>query len=141
MSAEKAIWFRPAWGYAAAAVCVALAAWGAASPSPTLGIVQVLDQTDRDMQLPLERFAVEAANTAASSSQALRQPQRQLPAPSPGQSPQHGAQRSPQDRRMSDYVPNWTAGTDNGFARLGTPRRKTGAPGYYRKTDDHKNWT
>ncbi|MFM0514745.1 hypothetical protein [Paraburkholderia sp. RL17-373-BIF-A] len=56
MRAKKAIWLRPACGYVDAAVCVAIATWGASRPLPTLGFVQARNRADRDTQLPLERF-------------------------------------------------------------------------------------
>lgn len=137
MRAEKAFWNRPAYGYAVAAVCVALAAWSAASPPPTLGIVQALDQTDRDTQLPLERFAIEAGNAAASPSRALRQAEESLPR----RSPRHAVRPSPQDRSVGGDMRNRKAGTDNGFARLSTPRRTSGARDDDRAIKDWKNWT
>ncbi|MBB5470605.1 hypothetical protein OKW30_005121 [Paraburkholderia sp. Clong3] len=125
MLAVKATWFRPACGYAAATVCVALAAWGGASPPPTLGIMRALDQTERDTQLPLERFAIKAGNVAASSSLAPR-PQRQQP--------QQTAQPSRPNRRISEYLRGRAIKAD-------TSQRESGAHGYYRKIDNWKNWT
>ncbi len=125
MRAVKATWFRPAYGYAAATVCVALAAWGAVSPPPTLGIMRALNQTDRDTQLPLERFAIEAAHVAASSSIAPR-PQRKKP--------RQTAERSQPDRRVSSHRRGRTFNAD-------TLQRESGAHGYYQKIHDWKNWT
>jgi hypothetical protein len=137
MRIEKAFRFRPAYGYAAAVVCVALAAWGAVNPPPTLGIVQTLDQTDLDTQLPLERFAVAAGNAAASSSRALRQTEQSLPLPLP----RHAERAVPQDRRISGDTRNEKAEAGNGFARLSTPRRKSNAHDDYRTIENWKNWT
>jgi hypothetical protein len=137
MRTEKAFRFRPAYGYAAAVVCVALAAWGAVNPPPTLGIAQTLNQTNLDTQLPLERFAVAAGNAAASPSRALRQTQQSLPLPLP----RHDERTVPQDQRVSGYARNGKAEAENGFARLSTPRRKSNTHDYYPTIENWKNWT
>ena len=146
MRAEKAFWYRPAYGYAAAAVCVALAAWGAANPPPTLGIVQALGQTDRDTQLPLERFAVEAGNPAASSVPALRRTEQPLP----HRSTRREVAPAPQDRRVSGPARDRKAGTDAGLARRSAPRREHEVHEAHDQRDQHadyrtienwKNWT
>jgi hypothetical protein len=128
MRAEKAIWLRPACGYVAAAVCVAIAAWGASRPPPTFGFVQALDSADRDTQLPLERFAIEAGNAAAPSPQSKTEPQQAAQPLQPNQS-------------IGTSTRNWSGQAQIGFVRLSTPRRKSGAHGYYRKIEDWKNWT
>lgn len=137
MRAEKTFRYRPAYGYAAATLCVALAAWGATSPPPTLGIVQALGQTDRDTQLPLERFAIEAGNAPAASAPALQRTQQSLP----GQSSRPAARPSQQDGRSHGHARAWKAETQNGFARLSTRRRESNPRDDYRTIENWKNWT
>jgi hypothetical protein len=143
MRGLKATLYRPACGYAAATVCAAIAAWGAASPPPTLGIMQALYQTDRDTQLPLERFAVGAEHLAASSSlppvspppRSNRQPQWSQ------QLPRQTAQPSRAGRRISAYVHNGATRPEHTAPGPDTARRSSGVNGYYLKIDDWKHWT
>lgn len=132
MRAKKVIWLPPACGSVAAAVCVAIAVWGASRPPPTLGFVQALNRVDRDTQLPLERFAIEAGNAAVASPQS-----------------QPGSHRQSQQATQSSW-PLQCVGTSAhkgpgqaqiGFVRLGMPHRDRGTFGYYRKIQDWKNWT
>lgn len=132
MRAKKAIWLRAACGYVAAAVCVAIAAWGASRSPPTLGFVQALDRADRDTQLPLERFAIEAGHSAAAS------PQSQ---PGPRPQAQQAAQSSQPDQSLGNSAHKRPGQAQIGFVRVGMPHRESGTPGYYRKIQDWKNWT
>ncbi|MFM0397303.1 hypothetical protein [Paraburkholderia phytofirmans] len=131
MRAEKAVWLRPACGYVAAAVCLAIAAWGASRPPPTLGFVQVLDHADSDALLPLEQFAIEAGDEVAalprSQPETHLQPQPQ-PTAQPDQNPGTSARNRPGQAQI-------------GFVRPGMPRRESDAHGYYREIDDWRNWT
>lgn len=130
MQAQKAVWYRPAYGYAAAVVCVALAVCGASSPPRALSFRQAIDQTDRDAQLPLERFAVEAGNppAAQSQSQSPLRPATQSSQPKADQCVQAAARGGPQQPHI-------------GVAKLRTLHWEPGVRGYYRKIEDWKNWT
>lgn len=146
MRADKAGWFRPVYGYAAAAVCVALAAWGAANPPPTLGLTQTLERTDRDTQLPLERFAIQTGSETValpvvreSESPATQTPQRH-PA---RHLPALAGQSFRPDARIGTYL-RQSAGAGSsrsGFSRPASARRDDGTRGYYRTIQDWKNWT
>lgn len=143
MRAVKASWYRPAYGYAAATVCIAIAAWAAASPPPTLGIVQALYQTDRDTQLPLERFAIDADNMAASSPAppVSRQPRSTNPPQWSRKQLRLTAQPTRPGQRVSSDAYNSAAQAEHGTAGSGASNRKSGVNGYFRKIDDSKYWT
>jgi hypothetical protein len=132
--AQKPVWYRPAYGYAAAVVCVALAVCVAPSAPRALSFRQAIDQTDRDAQLPLERFAVEAGDPPVAPSQ----PQSQL------QSPLQPATQSSQpqpDSCMQAAARGGSKQAQIGVAKLHTLGWAPGARGYYRKIEDWKNWT
>ncbi|MGF6574807.1 hypothetical protein ABH945_006935 [Paraburkholderia sp. GAS333] len=143
MCTVKAHWYRPAYGYAAAAFCAAITAWGAASAPPTLGIMQALSQTDRDTQLPLERFAIDADHMGASSSlaQVSRPPRPAISRQSLQPLPRQAAQPSAPSRRISSYPQSLAAQPDHDTVRSITSHRNRGSHGYFHKIDDWKYWT
>jgi hypothetical protein len=130
MQAQKAVWYRPAYGYAAAVVCVALAVCAAPGPSRAVTFRQAIDQTGWDAQLPLERLAVEARNppAAPSQSQSPLQPAAQSSRPQPDQCVQATECDGPKQPHI-------------GLAKLRTLRSEPGVRGYYMKIKDWKNWT
>jgi hypothetical protein len=130
MRAEKATRLRPACAYVAAAVCAAAGAWSASYPPPTLGIVQALDRANRDTQLPLERFAIEAGNAAASSQQLPREVR-----------PQQAARLSQPNQGVGTAASDWSGQAQIGLAGLGTDRLGNMTHGYFRKIQDWRSWT
>lgn len=130
MQAQKAVWYRPAYGYAAAVVCVALAVCGASSPPRAVSFRQAVDQAGWDAQLPLERLAVESRNPPA--------------VPSQSQSPLQPAAQS--SRRQPEQCVHATECNGPkqphiGMAKLPTLRSEPRVHGYYMKIKDWKNWT
>jgi hypothetical protein len=138
MPAEKAVRFPTAYGYAVAAACAALAAWGAANPPSMRGIVRAIAESSRDTQLPLERLAIETSGSPSLPPFSQLKAWQQLSLSWQVVQPSTPSRRH---RRMSTSIRDESAEMEKRFSGQRASQSKNAPHGYYRKIEDWKNWT